>query len=702
MASWVGDLRPRFADVRRIAVLRGSGLGDLVQALPAVEALRAAYPGAEVTLLGTPAHRALLAGRPSPFAALEVLPLRPGVRDGGPEDRAATAAFLAQMRGRAFDLAVQLHGGGRNSNPFLLELGARHTIGTRTDDAPALERTRPYLYYQHEIARTLEVVALAGAAPVQLEPRLPLLPEERARRRARSPERPTVVLHPGATDPRRRWPAACFGTVAEALARDGARVVVVGDEVDVPAAEQVVAVVRRSGGQASSRAGRESLPELVQTLLDADVVVANDSGPRHVAAALGLATVGVYWVGNVVNAGPLGRSRHRIQVSFTVGLPGLRRGHHPGGLDRRALPARRLDRRGRAAGPGAGRRPGPARRRPPGAPASRAVRPRQEDSMDRWGEADGRPEVLVLRALKLGDLLVSVPALRGIRRARPDARLVLAMPAWLEPVIELVDAVDVLLPTAGLDDLLPVPQGRVETAVDLHGHGPASRRLCEALEPQRLVGWRAPGWDGPEWPEDVHERVRWAGLVTAHGMPADPDDLAIRRPLVPSPRPGCAVVHVGAYYGSREWPVERFAAVAVGLAARGADVVLTGGDADRARAERTAALAGLPASAVLAGRLALEEFAAVIADAALVVTADTGAGHLASAYARPSVVIFGPVPPAHWGPPPGPHVALTHAELRRGEPFVDEPDPALLGVTVEEVLAAVDTLPVSFRRRPAS
>ena len=314
--------------------------------------------------------------------------------------------------------------------------------------------------------------------------------------------------------------------------------------------------------------------------------------------------------------------------------------------------------------------------------------------MDRWGEPDGRPEVLVLRALKLGDLLVSVPALRGIRRARPDARIVLAMPAWLEPLVELTDAVDVLLPTDGLDALLPVPPGRIETAVDLHGHGPASRRLCEALEPQRLVGWRAPGWDGPEWRPDVHERVRWASLVTAHGMPADPDDLAIRRPATPSPWPGCAVVHVGAFYGSREWPVERFAAVAAALVARGATVVLTGGGADRDRAEQTAALAGLPDAAVLAGRLALDEFAAVVADAALVVTADTGAGHLASAYARPSVVVFGPAPPEHWGPPPGPHVALTHAELRGASAFTDQPDPALLAVTVEEVLAAVDSLRV--------
>jgi len=317
--------------------------------------------------------------------------------------------------------------------------------------------------------------------------------------------------------------------------------------------------------------------------------------------------------------------------------------------------------------------------------------------MDRLPEPDGRPELLVLRALKLGDLLVSVPALRGIRRARPEARIVLAIPDWLEPLVELVDAVDVLLPTPGLDAPLAVAPGRIETAVDLHGHGPESRGLCEALQPQRLVGWRAPGWEGPEWQPDVHERVRWAGLVTAHGMPAAPDDLALRRPRVPSPYAGAAVVHVGAYYGSREWPVDRFAAVAADLAARGASVVVTGGAADRERAERTAALAGLPAAAVLAGRLALDEFAAAVADAAVVVTADTGAGHLASAYARPSVVLFGPVPPSQWGPPPGPHVALTHAELRRGDPFVDDPDPALLGVTVEEVLAAVDTLPVSFR-----
>ncbi len=316
--GWVGDLRLPFADVGAIAVLRGSGIGDLVQALPAVEALAATYADAELTLLGTPAHVALLTGRPSPFSGLEVLPVRPGIRGGGSEDPAATTAFLDRMRARRFDLAVQLHGGGASSNPFLLELQARHTVGSRTADAAALERTRPFVYYQHEVLRGLEVAALAGAAPVSLEPSLPLTADEQQRRNTRRRREPTVVVHPGASDPRRRWPAACFARVADALVRRGVRVVVVGDTEDVTAAEAILAGVDDPAGLLSSVAGTQPLAGLVEQLLDADVVLACDSGPRHVAAALGVATVGLYWVGNLVNAGPLGRSRHRVQIGFTT------------------------------------------------------------------------------------------------------------------------------------------------------------------------------------------------------------------------------------------------------------------------------------------------------------------------------------------------------------------------------------------------
>ena len=143
----MGDLGPRFDDISRIAVLRGGGIGDLMFVLPAVESLLAAYPGAEVTLLGMPSHAALLADRPAPFAAVEVLPVHPGVREGSPHDPAVTEAFLEAMAARSFDLAVQAHGGGGNSNPFLLRLGARHTVGTAAPGAPRLDRVLPCLLY---------------------------------------------------------------------------------------------------------------------------------------------------------------------------------------------------------------------------------------------------------------------------------------------------------------------------------------------------------------------------------------------------------------------------------------------------------------------------------------------------------------------------------------------------------------------------
>ncbi|UNX54909.1 glycosyltransferase family 9 protein [Georgenia sp. TF02-10] len=314
--------------------------------------------------------------------------------------------------------------------------------------------------------------------------------------------------------------------------------------------------------------------------------------------------------------------------------------------------------------------------------------------MRRLGPPDGRPELLALRALKLGDLLVAVPALHALRRAYPAHRLVLAVPGWLEDIVDLVGGVDALLPTPGLDDPLPLPPGRVDVAVNLHGNGAESAGLLAAPRPRLTIAHRGHGiTDGPDWQDGVHERVRWARLVTAFGAPADPDDVGLLTPPTATPWPGATVVHVGAFYGSRQWPVDRFAGVAAALRAEGRHVVLTGSGRERARATAVARLAGFDDDAVLAGRQTLAELAALVAAARLVVSADTGAAHLASAYRVPSVVLFGPAPPEEWGPPAhGPHVVLTDARVRRGATFADEPDPALLAVTVEDVLAAARSL----------
>lgn len=307
-----------FADVERIAVVRGGGLGDLMFAYPALTALQAAYPQASITLIGSELHRRLLDGRSGPIS--EVLVAEPRC-----EGAAEHEAFFAQMRSRRFDLAVQMHGGGKNSNPFLLGLGARHTVGTKTPDAPALERTLPYVYYQHEMLRGLEVVALAGAVAAEIEPVIAVAEAETAaaERIIGSGPGPLLAVHPGAADPRRRWPTEHFAHLVAAAVEDGWRVVVVGAAEDVEDAQAIVDGVRainpaELGDRVQSLAGRLSLGELLGAFTIAEVVVGNDSGPRHLAAAAGARTVGIYWVGNALNAAPLSRTRHRVLMSWVT------------------------------------------------------------------------------------------------------------------------------------------------------------------------------------------------------------------------------------------------------------------------------------------------------------------------------------------------------------------------------------------------
>lgn len=332
----IGPVLEEFTGVTRIAVLRGGGMGDLMYAVPAVTALKAAYPKATVTVLGTPIHAELLAQVESPVDETAILPFAEGIRPG-PVIVEHLDGFIAAMRARNFDLAIQLHGGGRYSNPFLLRLGARHTVGAGTPDAARLERTVPYVYYQHEPLRALEVAGYAGAPPVDLEARLRPRPEfERQLAVSLAGDtRTVVVIHPGATDPRRRWPVERFAAVARRAADDGFRVLVVGDQSERELAETMVELAvgpvlagadaaRGSGSagdaapQVASLAGKLSLGELAGLLAGCSVVVANDSGPRQLAQALGTPTVGIFWAGNAINAAPLGRSMHRIHLGWAT------------------------------------------------------------------------------------------------------------------------------------------------------------------------------------------------------------------------------------------------------------------------------------------------------------------------------------------------------------------------------------------------
>lgn len=303
-----------------------------------------------------------------------------------------------------------------------------------------------------------------------------------------------------------------------------------------------------------------------------------------------------------------------------------------------------------------------------------------------------RPRILVLRALGLGDLLTGVPALRALRAAYPEQELVLAAPAALQPLVDLTGAVDRLLPT---QPLKPIPwQGPFpELAVNLHGSGPESHELLLRLGAGRLVAFSSTpaGVEGPRWDPAEHEVARWCRLLRESlGVPTDPADLLLTPPGVEPLVTGAVVIHPGAAFPARRWPPERFAAVARWASERGHEVVITGGPDERRLAEKVAVDASLRETTVLAGRTDLAELAAVVAAARLVVCGDTGVAHLASGYRTASVLLFGPTPPSRWGPPPpGPHTVLWRGE-GSGSPFGEKPDPALLEITVADVVHAAE------------
>jgi ADP-heptose:LPS heptosyltransferase len=308
------------------------------------------------------------------------------------------------------------------------------------------------------------------------------------------------------------------------------------------------------------------------------------------------------------------------------------------------------------------------------------------------------PHAVVLRALGLGDLLTAVPALRGLRRALPDHAIVLAAPAWLAPLIAMIDAVDRQLP---VDEHGPLPPsaGGPDLAVNLHGSGPQSHRRLLSLAPTRLLAFHHPSIpetrESPRWDESEREAARWCRLLSAAGMPADPDDLGLVPPSAGAPleAEGATVVHPGAKSGARRWPAERFAEVARAEREDGRRVLVTGSAEERELARRVAALAGLGEQAVLAGRTDLAALAATISRAGCVVCGDTGVAHLATAMGTPSVLLFGPTSPGTWGPPPSRR--HRHRVLwagRTGDPLAETPFEGLLAITVGDVLEQLAAL----------
>ena len=305
--------------IDRIAVFRALMLGDLLCAVPALRALRHAFPNAEIDWIGLEPTRAMAARLDRLIDGFIALPGYPGLPEV-PVDGAALPRFFAQARRRRYDLALQLHGSGPIVNELVAALGARRTAGFFVDgafvpagDAPLWIR---WPESGHEIERLLMLTDHLGLARRGTALEYPIDEGDRRAVAALGAElgfgagRPYACIHAGAQLASRRWPAERFAKVADGVAGRGLQVVLTGSAGEAALLQQVAAKIRRP---AIGLAGRTT-PGMLGALIEgAEAIVCNDTSVSHIATALGCPSVVVSAGADVARWGPLDdRPLHRV------------------------------------------------------------------------------------------------------------------------------------------------------------------------------------------------------------------------------------------------------------------------------------------------------------------------------------------------------------------------------------------------------
>jgi len=298
---------------RHILVFRALMLGDWLCASPALRALRAGAPGAHIAVCGLPGTAELARRWPAVDEFIE-FPGHPRLPERLPAP-GAFERFVETMRERRFDLALQMHGSGGIVNDLVASLGALACAGFATPDTQdSLDLAVPWPERGNEIERCLALTDALGAPRRGVHLDLPLTADDRrAAARVLSDagiEPPFAIIHPGSQLPSRRWAPERFAAVADALALRGWRTVITGTTAEAGLAAAVRAASREPPVDLCGRTA--SLGALGALVEAASLLVANDTGLSHVAAAVGTRSVIVASGSDVQRWAPLDRRAHRV------------------------------------------------------------------------------------------------------------------------------------------------------------------------------------------------------------------------------------------------------------------------------------------------------------------------------------------------------------------------------------------------------
>jgi len=298
-----------------ILIIKPSALGDIVQALPALSALRKSFPDAEISWLVRPEFAPLLENHPHLTRVIHFDRKFLGKAWFHPGAFAAMLSLFRQIRRCQFDAVFDFQGLFRTA--FLARVaGCKKRFGLA--DAKELSR----FFYTHRIKKPAEsphvvdyylnMIRATGAAELEVEFTLPRdAPAEEAVRHLLAANSITsqqyVVLVPGSAHADKCWPIDRFAQLADKLScGHSLSIVATGNPSEAPLVERLV---QSADAPIGNLAGRTSISELIALFRNAALVVSNDTGPGHIAAALGRPIVMIFGRSNPLRVAPYHRAK---------------------------------------------------------------------------------------------------------------------------------------------------------------------------------------------------------------------------------------------------------------------------------------------------------------------------------------------------------------------------------------------------------
>jgi ADP-heptose:LPS heptosyltransferase len=291
------------------------GLGDFLCIVPALRALRMALPEAHITLLGLPGAIPFVQRFRHYLNSWVDFPGYPGIPEV-PFCAERTVSFLSDLQALSFDLALQMHGNGTHINSFTMLLGAKHTAGffPGAHSCPDCDRFFAYPEQEPEVWRHLRLLEFLGVPLQGDELEFPIWQSDwQDLQKIASTcdlwDKPYICIHPGASIAERRWAYQHFATVADSLAAQGLQVVLTGTASE---AELTQAVAQTMQFPAINLAGQTSLGTIAALLQRSRLLICNDTGISHLAAALQVNSVVIFTNSDPLRWAPLNRDRHRV------------------------------------------------------------------------------------------------------------------------------------------------------------------------------------------------------------------------------------------------------------------------------------------------------------------------------------------------------------------------------------------------------